>query len=528
MKPTRLIIVWAVLLSAFSVNAQAGGIWNALEHGIRPDGTTKNTAAIAEVITAIEEAGGGTLRFPAGRYLTGSIQMVDNLTLHLEAGAVLIYSGDPEDSPIVESRWEGTSVWIRSPLVYANGRENIAITGRGTLDGGGENWWWRAGVDPERREEARPAHEAWDALRERIQNGESLTAEDFAHATQYLRPSLVQPFECRNVLIEGVTLRNSPMWMLHPVYSENIVVRGVSFISDGPNGDGIDIDSCRNVRISDCFFDTGDDCIVLKSGRDADGRRIGRPTEFVTITNCVMYRGHGAVVIGSEMSGDVRDVTASNIVSYGTDRGIRLKTARGRGGVIENLRFDNWVIRDAAREAIQISTAYVDLPPEPFSERTPVIRNIAISQITVENARQVLNIAGLEEQAVENVRIRDLHGRGEVGITVNRAERLELHDVRVETGSAPAIRISLSREIELDNVTGTSGWKEPALSLHNTQDVWLRNSRAIPDTDTFVQLLGAATRGIRINGNDFSRAKQGVAHGPDVPEGRVSVEPGDN
>ena len=447
------------LIAAFALFASLApaATLSVLDFGAVPDGTTKNTAAIAKAIAAVKQSGGGTLVFPAGRYLTGSVHLESNLTLHLEAGAVLLYSGDPADSPLVESRWEGTTAWTYGPLLYANGKENIAITGRGTIDGQGQHWWWRRDDTTARRDIAEKARPAWVALRDRIQAGEgaTVTREDFVEAANFIRPSLVVPFNCRNVLVEGVTITNSPMWLLHTIYSENITVRGVSFISHGPNGDGYDIDSCRNVRISDCYFDTGDDCIVIKSGRDADGRRVGKPTELVTITNCVMFRGHGAVVIGSEMSGGIRDITASNIVCRGTDRGIRLKTQRGRGAVVENIRFDNWVIVDAPKEAIHITSNYSRLPDEPRTERTPTFRNISISNVTVVNAATVVGIAGLPEQAVEQVRMTDINGTGRRGFICDAAEDLELHDIRIDATEGMAFTFSNSRGLLLDNI-GTS------------------------------------------------------------------------
>ncbi len=400
--------------------------------GAAPDGRTNDTAAIARTVCACAAAGGGTVYFPAGRYLTGSIRLGSNMTLLLDAGSELLYSGDPHDSPIVPSRWESTNAWTHAPLIYANGAENIAITGRGTLNGQGANWWWRSGHHGfAGAAKAEPARQAWLRLYARIEAGEKPGPEEYRLAAEYLRPSLVQFYGCRNVLVEGVTLTESPMWMLHPVYTDDVSVRGVTFISNGPNGDGIDVDSCRDVRISDCFFSTGDDCIVLKSGRDADGRRTARPTEHVTINNCVMYRGHGAVVIGSETSGGIRDVVAGNIVARGTDRGIRIKSMRGRGGAIENMRFDNFVIEDATVVALEITGHYLVEPREPFSERTPVFRNIAFSNITITNARQVASIRGLEEQAIRDIRFTDVTGTGDAGFDCDRVAGIDLRDVSV-------------------------------------------------------------------------------------------------
>lgn len=516
------------LIQAF---AASPAVYNALDHGVVPDGTTKNTAALAAVIAQIKTAGGGTLYFPPGRYLTGSVHLENNLTLHLEAGAVLLYSGDPTDSPLVQSRWEGTTAWTHGPLLYANGKENITITGRGTIDGQGQNWWNpQRSSDAARVERNRVAREAWQKVYARMQQGGEggkVTREDFVEAAGFIRPSLIVPYECKNIVIEGVTITNSPMWLLHTIYSENITVRGVSFVSHGPNGDGYDIDSCRNVRISDCFFDTGDDCIVIKSGRDADGRRVGRPTELVTITNCVMHRGHGAVVIGSEMSGGIRDITASNIVTRGTDRGIRLKTQRGRGAVVENLRFDNWVIIDAPKEAIHITSNYSRMAEEPKSERTPTFRNIAISNVTVVNAAQVVGIAGLSEQSVEQIRISDLKGTGKAGFVADAADDLELHDIRIDATEGPAFTFTNSRRLRLDNlgVTVPPAGDAPVIRLGNTAEVVLTGSLAVPGTRVFLEATGPQTAAVRLGGNELGAAGQAVRTGADVPAGAVLPRP---
>jgi polygalacturonase len=255
------------------------------------------------------------------------------------------------------------------------------------------------------------------------------------------------------------------MWMLHPVYSDDIVVRGVRFVSadpegapsaegEGPNGDGIDVDSCRNVRISDCFFNTSDDCIVIKSGRDNDGLRTKRPTEFVTVTNCIMYQGHGAVVIGSETAGGIRNITASNCVSVGTDCGIRIKSQRGRGGVLQNFRFDNWVIEDAKKQAFEINTRYSPTPDAPLSEKTPVFQNFAFSNITIVNAAQIAKVVGLPEKSIEQLRFTDINATGKVGFLVERATDLEFHNVRMTAASGPAFAFDASSNLVLDEVVG--------------------------------------------------------------------------
>jgi polygalacturonase len=507
MNPRLSLLLPVFSLAAPLLAASAGGIFNVLDYGAAPDGKTKDTAAIAQAVAACSASGGGTVYFPAGRYLTGSIQLESNLTLNLDAGATLLYSGDPADSPLVPSRWEDTTAFTHAPLIYANGKENIAIVGRGTLDGQGRNWWWRAGRAGPQSASARPAQQAWLKLYDRIQAGETLTAADFKLAAEYLRPSLVQPYNCRNVLIEGVTLTESPMWMLHPLYSENVEVRGVTFRSDGPNTDGIDVDSCRDVRISDCFFATGDDCIVIKSGRDRDGRRVARPTEHVAITNCVMYQGHGAIVIGSETSGDVRDIVASNIVAKGTDRGIRIKSQRGRGGVVENVRCDNFVIENALSQAIEITTLYSQMPAEPLSERTPLFRNFAFSNITIINAHQVASIQGLPEKTIDGLRFTDITASGKVGFLCDHAMGVELHHVRVNASSGSAFVFDTVRDGVLDDVTsGTPQAGAPVVRLAQADAIWLRDSRAAPGTGTFLEVDGAKPSKLLLSGNDFSGA----------------------
>jgi polygalacturonase len=311
------------------------------------------------------------------------------------------------------------------------------------------------------------------------------------------------------------------MWMLHPVYTDDIVIRGVRFVSadpdnhpskegTGPNGDGIDVDSCRNVRISDCFFSTSDDCIVIKSGRDNDGLRTNRPTEYVTITNCVMYKGHGAVVIGSETSGGIRDITASNIVSKGTDTGIRIKSMRGRGGVMENFRFDNWVIEDTQKQAFEITMRYAQTPDAPLSEKTPLFRNFSYSNITVINARVIASVQGLPERAIENVRFTDITATGQVGFIADHINDLELHHVRITATSGNALDFTASSNLILDDVNPRSTKDKAGIALADSTNVSVRNSRAPVDSGTFLKVVGAKSTGVTLATNDLSKAAKEV------------------
>ncbi|HEY3756146.1 MAG TPA: glycoside hydrolase family 28 protein [Opitutaceae bacterium] len=488
------------------------GTYNVLDYGAVPDGKTMNTAAFAKTVDACAQANGGIILVPAGHYLTGSVQLKSNMTLRLDPGSELLYSGNPSDSPVVASRWEDTSAYIHAPLVYAADAVNVAVVGRGTLNGQGWNWWWRSG----KRERGKfgavqAAHDAWLKLYDRIEAGEKPAASEFALADDYLRPPLVLLNGCKNVLIEGVTLRESPMWMLHPLYCEDVVIRGVRFDSTGPNGDGVDIDSSRDVRISDCFFNTGDDCIVIKSGRDADGRRINRPTEHVSITNCVMYKGHGAIAIGSETSGGIRDVVADNIVSRGTDYGIRIKSQRGRGNIIENLRFSNFVIDEPRVNAIEITALYMHQPEEPLSVRTPIFRNLAFSNFTIVNAAQVANIRGLPEKAFEQIRFTDLTATGKKGMICDHTDDLELHQVRIGATVGSAFNFDQVHTLELDDVTSMAPLgAEPVISLKNSTEVWLHASRAAVGTVVFVRDQDAAGE-LKLGDNNLSAARTPVA-----------------
>jgi Glycosyl hydrolases family 28 len=306
------------------------------------------------------------------------------------------------------------------------------------------------------------------------------------------------------------------MWLLHPVYCEDVSIRGVTFISTGPNGDGVDIDSSRDVRISDCFFTTGDDCIVIKSGRDADGRRTAKPTEHVTITNCVMYEGHGAVVIGSETSGGIRDISASNIVSRGTWHGIRIKSERGRGNTIENMRFDNFVIDHPTKEAIEITAFYEDEPPEPFSDRTPVFRNLAFSNLTIVGAARVASIHGLPEKAFEQLRFVDITATGDAGFVCDQASDVELHEVRVSAATGSAFVFSNIKGLELDRVTSVAPLAaDPVMDLKACAGVWLHGSRAAPGTNVFLSDTGGGSGSLHLTDNDLSAAKVPVE--PAIP-----------
>jgi polygalacturonase len=355
---------------------------NVLETGAIGDGSTVSTVSIQRAIDLCGQRGGGTVFIPAGQYVSGTLWMRSNITLNMDAGAVLIGDSDPAAFPLWASKWEGKGhAASHAPLIAGEGLTAIALTGRGLVDGRGKMWW--------------------DAF----EHGQANDP----------RPHLVRFVDCRDVLIDGLRFANSPRWTLNPVACENVTITRVTIRNphDSPNTDGINPDSCSNVHISNCHIDVGDDCIAIKSGSEEDGRPHLLPCRNITITNCTMLHGHGGVVIGSEMSGGVRNVAISNCVFCGTDRGIRLKSRRGRGNAVEDLRVDN-VVMDEVHCPIVVNLFYVcgtsehskllDPSPQPVNSGTPQFRRLRFSNITARKVKYAgAFILGLPEMFVEDI-----------------------------------------------------------------------------------------------------------------------------
>ena len=432
-------ILFSVFCFGMAITLKAERV-DMLKSGAKADGKTLNTTLTNHTVDRLSQAGGGTLFFPAGTYLTGAIRLKSNITLELEAGATLLFSDNFDDYlPFMEVRHEGVMMKSFSPLISAMDAENITIKGEGTLDGQGKAWWtefFRIYVDLEKN--GMRELNKYQPLWEKENDVEALYAEtnEDWHGTlkrRFFRPPFIQPVRCRRVRIEGVKIINSPFWTVNPEFCDNVVVTGVTIHNvPSPNTDGINPESCRNVHISDCHISVGDDCITLKSGRDAQARRLGVPCENITITNCTMLSGHGGVVIGSEMSGSVRKVTISNCVFDGTDRGIRIKSTRGRGGVVEDIRVSNIIMSNIKREAVVLNLKYSKMPVEPMSERTPLFRDISISGLTAVGVKTPVKIVGLEEAPVTDIILRDINVKNarEKCIFEN-CERIRLTDVIV-------------------------------------------------------------------------------------------------
>jgi polygalacturonase len=375
--------------------------------GAKPDGRTDCTAAFRNAIDQCSQAGGGRVVVPAGTYLTGAIHLKSNVNLEVSEDATIKFSTNPKDYlPVVFSRWEGVELFNYSPFIYAFEQQNIAITGKGTLDGqsNNEHWWpwngrpqygWKEGMS-----QARPDRNALFAMAEK---GVPVRERVFGEG-HYLRPQFIQPYRCQNVLIEGVTIQNSPMWEIHPVLCRNVIVQGVYINSHGPNNDGCDPESCSDVLIKDCDFDTGDDCIAIKSGRNADGRRLNAPAENIIIQGCRMKDGHGGITVGSEISGGVRNLFAENckLDSQNLDHALRVKNNAMRGGLLENLHFRRLEVGEVAHAVITIDFNYEEGAKGTF---TPVVRNYTVDNLHSSKSKFALDVQGFPSAPIFNLRL---------------------------------------------------------------------------------------------------------------------------
>jgi len=510
-------LAFVLVLSVVSVDAQQ--FYNVLKFGAKNDSSKIATRAIETAINTAAKAGGGTIYFPPGKYLTGPIHLKSNITIFIDAGAVLNFSDNFDDYlPMVPSRWEGTNVTNFSPLFYAYKAENITIRGRGTINGNGKKWWdmhfklydkkmgktkWQIEFAKNNKEVIRPE------ISDMIDRG-------------FLRPPFIQPMYCKNVLIEGITIQNSPFWTVNPEFCENVTVTGVTINNPrSPNTDGINPESCKYVHISNCHISVGDDCITIKSGKDVDGRKINLPAENYTITNCTMLSGHGGVVIGSEMSGGVKKIVISNCVFDGTERGIRIKTARGRGGVVEEIRVDNIIMKNIKEQAIVLDMQYAKTEVEPVSERTPVFRNIHFSNITAQT-NEAIFINGLAEMPVEDITFNDVQFDAKTGANIKAANNVEFNNVRISTKEGSSIIAQDVKNLTLNGIkTLTPVAGSPAIVLNNTENAFISNCSPVKGTDIFLQLKGEQTKDIILKGNNFRFAKTPVSKESSVTESIV-------
>lgn len=457
-----------------------------LRFGAVADGQTLNTQSINRAIAACSQKGGGVVLVPGGLWVTGPVEMKSNVNLHIVRDAVLLFTTDFDQYPLVEGVYEGLKSARNQSPVWGSNLVNIAITGSGIIDGNGDVWRM---VGRERLTESEwkkktasgglvgnedrlwfPSAKtklAYDQKRTpAMRPGQTL--KDFEDIKDYLRPNLVVFTNCKRVLLEGVTFQNSPAWCLHPLMCEELTVRNVTVKNPdyAQNGDGIDVESCKNVLIEGSTFDVGDDGICIKSGKDEEGRKRGRPTENVVIRNNIVYKGHGGFVIGSEMSGGARNIFVYDCAFIGTDNGLRFKTARGRGGIVENIWVKDIRMKDIVADAILFDMYYFMKPPgqnekpevPPVTEATPQFRNFHISNIVCRGAQRGIFIRGLPEMGVQSVFLDEMVLQTNSGAEIIEATGIRINKVRLLCNNAkkPVVYIENGKNIVLNEIGYTS------------------------------------------------------------------------
>lgn len=456
--------------------------------GAVADGKTTNTTAFRVAIAACAQAGGGRVVVPAGKYYTGPIHLRSGVNLHLAEGAELIFSDNIEDYlPVVLVRVGGIELYNYSPLIYARGCTNIAVTGKGKLNGNAKRWWdWKSS-------ETKLGFEMGA-------KGVPVEQRIFGKPEFCIRPSFLSFVSCTNILLEDFTIGSGPNWTVHPIYCQNTTIRGVHVLTDGPNNDGIDPDSCRDMLIENCVFDTGDDCVVLKSGYNEDGWRVGRPTENVIMRNCSSKRGHGGLVIGSEMSGGVRNVFMEDCRFEGTDRAIRIKSRADRGGVVENIYARNLKVKDMKREVIILNMDYGSDRQKMIKQTPPIFRNMQFENITGDGAPTAILIQGMNDSLIENIRFVNLTIKSTKGVVANFANGLVFDNVQVTPAGGPVFKLT------------------------DAQDIVIKKSVAASGTELFLQLGGRTSRAVTLEACDLSAARKPFVIGADLKPEEVIIK----
>lgn len=493
------------------------------------DGITLNTEAFAKAIAHLSEQGGGRVSVPRGVWYTGPIELKDNIELHLEDNAIILFSDDKNDYPIREITFEGLNTWRCQSPISAMHVKNMAITGNGIIDGNGDAWravkrgklapdsWKKlvasGGVLSENGDTWYPSEcYKFGATSGADQNVSSWarTKEDFEKMRDFLRPVLVAIHHCENVLLKDVVFQNSPCWNIHPAMCTNVTVDHITVRCPwyAQNGDGIDFESCRNVVMTDCSLDVGDDGICIKSGKDKAGRDRGIPCENIIVDNCTVFHGHGGFVVGSEMSGGVKNVKVSNCKFSGTDVGLRFKSTRGRGGVVENIYIENVAMNDIAQEPLLFDLFYggksasealadgdeaeaTDMALKPVDETTPQFRDIHIRNVWCRGARRAMLFNGLPEMNVENVTVEDVSISSVLGAQINESTGVVLRNVTVYPRKGEALMMNNVKNVKVENFVCPEGMKS-ALSITGSRNEAVEVESARISAENTVLSKGAA------------------------------------
>lgn len=503
-------------------------VFSIAQHGGVPDGRTLNTGAFAGAIRACSAAGGGTVLVPPGTWLTGPIRLESNVNLHVERGALVLFSSRIEDFPLIAGFDGKSKSFMVTPPIHAYRARNIAVTGGGVFDGAGEVWryvkreklterQWKelvasGGVVSEDGKQWWPSREAMEgekylAMLERRRKTPG--AEDYARVREYLRPDLVRLVQSDGILLDGPTFRNAPKFHLHCVQSENIVIRNVRILTEwhAQNGDGLDLNSCRNVIVSNATVDVGDDGLCLKPGTIASSQKPGPACENIVIADCIVYHAHGGFVIGSESYGGVRNVALRNCQFIGTDVGLRFKSLRGRGGVVEKVFIDGIQMRQIRNEAVLFDMYYgegdpeersaADMVPYPVTERTPDFRDITIRNVTCTDARRAVLMNGLPELPLSGIVFDSLTITSRAGFQSTFARDIVLRDVSLFVERGPVASFRQSSAVTVSSLSYRAGG------------------------DLLLEVLGEQSRAIRLINVDRTGAKQSLRLGEGVARDAV-------
>lgn len=505
------------------------------DFGAITGGIVKNTDAFAKAINDVSIKGGGQIIVPRGIWLTGPITFKSNINLHLEDGALIVFSDDFDDYPIVKTSFEGLNTVRCISPINANNVENIAITGHGTIDGSGDAW------RPVKR--SKMTDSQWKNLVNSggvlSQNGkiwfpsqsskkgyegstnfnvpDLINDDELQSVKDFLRPVMVSIVSCKKVLLDGPTFQNSPAWNIHPLMCEDVIIRNLNVKNPwySQNGDGLDLESCKNALVYNNTFDVGDDAICFKSGKDKDGRDRGMPTENVIVKNNIVYHAHGGFVIGSEMSGGVKNVHVSNCTFIGTDVGLRFKSTRGRGGIVENIYISNIDMIHIPTEAIRFNMFYGGNSPVleddqnaddekrdetlmAVTEKTPSFKNIHMQNIRVSNSNTAVFFMGLPEMSLKNVSLKNSVFETKKGITAIDAEGITLSNV---------------------NITASNGY---ALTLYNSKNIIVTDF-AFKNSKLPVKILGTKSENIQFDKKDFSNPKEQIIRGDEVLKNTIKL-----
>jgi len=507
--------------------------FNIISYGAKADGITLNTNSINEAINACSKNGGGVVLVPNGLWLTGPVVLQSNTNLCIAKDALLQFTADFNQYKLVESNYEGLPAYRNQAPLSAVNAENIAITGEGIIDGNGSAWRM---VNRDRQSDIEwnklvasggivsADGKLWYPSEKSVKGSQTKnagvitagkTAKDYEDIKDFLRPNLLVFNGCKSVLLQGVTFQNSPAWCLHTLLCDQLTVQNINVKNPwyAQNGDGIDIESCTNVLVEGSTFDVGDDGICIKSGRDEAGRKRGKPTANVLVRNCAVYHAHGGFVIGSEMSGGAKNIYVTDCTFMGTDIGLRFKTTRGRGGVVENIHASNINMKDIVNEAILFDMYYFAKPPSagpealakvetfPVTEATPQFKDFYIDNIVCMGASKAVFIRGLPEMHIANINMRDMVMQTKSGIECSEATGISFKNVQLVTKeTTPVIHVTNSSAITFDSV------------------------RYNDNANVLLQLSGDRCKNIKLLHTDTSKAKTPIQYGAGANENMLVKE----